>query len=309
MRDALALLAIVSLLAWATDARAQAEPETPPEVPEAPPAEESAPPSPPKAASGPAGTRLEGDDETTRSLERALVVRGGLVLRPWSIELEPGASYRYLEPSGARRDTFGSAVALRLGLPLAAQAEARVPFVLHDRQSGLGTSSGIGDVELGLTKLLRFERGSVPELLFTGRWKTATGTNGRVPTGTGANALEALFTAVKRDDPLVLLGSVYYVWNIRSGDDHLGDALGAVLAVILAATPNTSVLLDVDASSFSASKIGGQRVGGTDRLSAILEVGVSTIVSSDLVLDVTIGMGLTAAAPDLQLAVRLPFRL
>ncbi len=250
------------------------------------------------------------DEETTRALERTLVRRGGLVLRPWSGELEPGASYRYNAPSSGRRDTFASSLTFRLGLPWAAQADVRVPFVFHDRQSGVGTRSGLGDVDVGLTKLLLRERKSVPELLFTGRWKTTTGASGGpLSVGSGANGLQGLLTAVKRDDPLVLLGALYYVWNMRTGDVDPGDATGLVLGVILAATPETSVLLDVDLASMSATTIGGRRVAETDRLSGILEIGASTIVGRDLLLNLTVGIGITPSAPDLHLAIALPFRM
>jgi hypothetical protein len=249
-----------------------------------------------------------GDEETTRALERALVRRGGLVLRAWSAEIEPGVAYRYQEPNGRRRDTFSSSLTLRLGLPWAAQGEVRVPFVLHDRRSGAGKTSGLGDVVVGLTKLLLMERKLVPELLFTARWKTTTGASGREPTGSGAHGLQGLLTALKRDDPVVLLGSLYYVWNIRSGDVDLGDAAGVILGIALAATPRTSVLLDLDLASISATAVGGQRSAGTERLSGLLEIGVSTILVRDLLLNFTAEIGVTPDAPDLQLIVALPFR-
>jgi hypothetical protein len=259
----------------------------------------------------PSTKKLHADDEeTTRALERALVRRGALVLRQWSVELEPGASYRYNEPSIGRRDTFGSSVTLRLGLPWAAQIDVRVPFVLHDRQSGVGTGSGLGDIDVGLTKLLLRERAFVPELLFTGRWKTTTGASGGpLSVGSGANGLQGLLTALKRDDPLVLFGSAYYVWNMPSGDVDLGDTTGLVLGLILAATPGTSVLLDVDVASISATTLRGRRVAKTDRLSGILEIALSTIVGRDLLLNFTVGIGVTPSAPDLHLAVALPFRM
>ncbi len=252
----------------------------------------------------------DADEETARALERVLVQRGALVLRPWLAEIEPLVAYGYREQDSLRRDTFSSSLTLRLGLPWAAQGEVRAPFVLYDRQSGAGTSSGLGDVTVGLTKLLIMERESVPELLFTARWKTTTGSSdGQLPTGSGAHGLQGVLTAVKRLDPLVLVGSPYYVWNLRSGDVALGDGLGVILAVILAATPETSVALDVDVASFSATVAGGQPLAGTDRLSGVLEIGVSTIVARNLLLNVIAGVGVTPAAPDLRLAVSVPFRL
>jgi len=121
--------------------------------------------------------------------------------------------------------------------------------------------------------------------------------------------LQGLVTAVKRDDPLVLFGSAYYVWNVRSGDVDPGDAVGGILGLLMAATPDTSVLLDVDAASFFATRVGGERLGATDRLSAVIELGASTLVSRSLLLNVTAGIGITPSAPKFQLTVTVPLRI
>ena len=251
-------------------------------------------------------------DETTRTLERALVRQGGLVLRPGVFELEPGLVYAYREVNAVRRDALTSALTLRLGLPWGTQGDVQAPYVLLDRQAGLGTTSGLGDVDVALTKqlLVGGPARSVPDLLLTVHWKTATGASGgSLPPGTGTHSIAGFLTAVERDDPLVLLVSIYYSWNLRARDLDRGDAIGAILRMLLAATPNTSLLLGIDAASFFATTLQGQSVPGSERLIAVLDLGLATILWRDLFLNVTAGIGITPAAPDFQIAIALPFRL
>jgi hypothetical protein len=251
-------------------------------------------------------------DETARALERALVRQGALVLRPWSSELEPGFSYVYREANAVRRDTIVGALAGRIGLPLSAQGDVRVPWVLLDRAPGFRSGSGLGDIELGVTKqlLVGAPATSIPDVLIAGRWKAPSGgSTGDLPAGTGAHSFQALLTAVGRDDPLVLVGSVYYVWNLRAGQLDRGDAAGVILRTLLAATPNTSLLIGVDAATVFATRSLGRIAPGSERLSAVLEIGLSQIRARDLFLNVTTGIGITPVAPDFQLSVALPFRL
>jgi hypothetical protein len=187
------------------------------------------------------------------------------------------------------------------------QTDLYVPYVFYDRQSKRGSSSDIGDVDLGLTKRLVSEADRVPELLLTGRWKTRTGkSSGDLPTGTGTDALQAALTAVKREEPLVLFATPSYTANLRSGDVEYGDTVGAKLGVLLAATPDTSLLLDVDVNSSFATRVGGFEIGDSDRLSGVLELGLARVLSRSLFFNTTAGIGFTRAAPDFRLAVSLP---
>ncbi|HEX9400247.1 MAG TPA: hypothetical protein VF912_09075 [Anaeromyxobacter sp.] len=251
-------------------------------------------------------------DETARALERALVRQGGLVLRPAAIELEPDLDYLYRESNALRRDTVTGTITARIGLPLGAQADARVPYMIADHSPGFRTRSALGDVALGLTKqLLVGGPGTpLPDLLLTARWKTTTGaSDGDRSPGTGANTIQALFTGVRRDDPLVLVGTAYYMWSLRSGDVARGDAVGVILRTLLAATPDTSLLIGFDVASVFATKAKGVTEPGTDRLSGVLNIGLYTSVARDLFLNVAAGVGVTPAAPDFELTVALPFRL
>jgi hypothetical protein len=259
-----------------------------------------------------AGGQTKERDETARALERALVRQGGLVLRPWSIEVEPGLDYAYRDSEPNRRETIAAALVGRLGLPLGAQADVGVPYVLLDRAPGLRSGSGLGDVQLGVTKQLVYggAGSSRPDLLVTTRWKTTTGASGGdLPPGTGSHSLQAFLTAVARDDPLVLLGSLYYVWNLRTRDLVPGDSAGVILRILLAATPSASLLTGIDAAHVFATTSQGHSVPGSERLSAILELGLSTVLARNLSLNVTTGIGVTSVAPAFRLAFSVPFRL
>jgi hypothetical protein len=252
-----------------------------------------------------------GDEEDmTRALERALVRLGGLVLPEGTVEIEPEVSYSYGEANGAtRRDTLTSALTFRLGLPWAMQTDLFVPYVISDRQSGVGSITGLGDIEISLAKRLIAEGELIPELLLTGRWKPPTGaSDGPLQTGTGTHALQAQLTALKRQDPLVIIGRLSYTKNLQSGEVAPGDILGGRLGIILAATPDTSVLLNVDVNSSFATQVGGQPIADTDRLRGVVEVGLVTVLSRDFLFNITTGVGFTPATPDFQLTVSLPIQ-
>ncbi len=249
------------------------------------------------------------EEEASCALERALVLQSGRVIPRGAVEVEPEISYFYSEPNGRRRDTFISVLTARLGLPWAAQAEVRVPYFIHDRIADVDSSSGLGDIELALTKQVLSEREFVPALLVSGRWKTTSGkSEGVLPTGTGTDALQASLTAVKAQDPLVFFGTVRYTANIPSGQRHPGDSVGGKLGVFLAATPDTSLLLDIDVELNFPSEFGEQEITGTDRLAGIVEIGLATILGRATLLNITTGIGFTSTAPDFRLTVSLPVR-
>ena len=99
------------------------------------------------------------------------------------------------------------------------------------------TNTGLGDVEIGLTKQLFEERIGRPGLLAGLSWKTSTGDvdeNG-VSLGSGGDALQGSLTAVKRLDPLVLFGSLSYTDNLDASiagqTVEAGDLIGLKLGL------------------------------------------------------------------------------
>ncbi len=248
------------------------------------------------------------DEDEDGALERALVRRGAGVLPPLALDLEPALVYGYGELGGARRDSVRSLLGLRLGLPWQAQAEATLPLVF-ERQEHVGRRFGVGDVWLGVTKLLLAERPAVPELLMTASWKLPTGNSqGPLPLGNGASTVQPGVTALKRLDPVVLYAHLYYAFNLPAGQLDLGDAAGTALGTVLAATPDTSLSATVDVASWQVTRVAGARLDGSDRLSGTLRLAASTILSRRFLLNVATVIGFTPAAPDFALEVALPAR-
>lgn len=205
-------------------------------------------------ATAPSTSVAHEPEKAERALEWALIRERGLLLRPGSVELEPGLGYSYqaynalqvintgsglaLRPGTLKHETLGSSLELRVGLPWELQADIRVPYILSDRRSSIsGTSaqtrndSGLGDISLALTKQLLHEKGWRPNLLGTVLWKSKSGkaefgsvtapdgtaslsTTNATFLGTGFNTIQAGLTAVKRQDPLVYFGTLSYAANL-----------------------------------------------------------------------------------------------
>jgi len=255
-------------------------------------------------------------DDSAAALERALLLRGGGILPPGVVEAVPEFFYVYDEPiRGVRRDTFGTALTTRLGLPRSTQADLTVPFIVRDHQSNYGNSSGVGDVRVGLTKQLLsdYEHGTM--LFVRGEWRAPTGSiKKRPPTGFGQDGARVVLTVTKQDDPLVLFGNVSHTWNLGSARLSngmrldSGNVFGGRFGAFLAATPDTSLLAAISLNSSDSDRIDDRIVAATDRLRGSIEFGITNIISRNLFIDLNADIGFTRAAPDLVLSFSLPYR-
>lgn len=293
------------------------------------------------AGTAPGGGSADGSAEPElNALNRVLVDKGGLLLRPWSVELQPEASYSYkgsnglliIDNNGQRTavahdvdlNRFETALIGRLGLPWQSQAEVKVPYLYaqEDSSSGVQTDSrgqaGLGDVELALTHQFVRESGWWPDLLLEGRWKTNTGKdafdggNGTLPLGTGFNGLSARVTAVKTIDPVVLIGTAGYTRNfegkregfrIDPGDQWLGS-----LSAVLAAGPGVSLRTGTSVGFSDEATVDGDRVAGSDRVDARLNFGLGATITERALLDLGFGVGVTDDAPDFTTRAGLGYR-
>ncbi len=302
--------------------------ETPP-APPAPPAQSAKPPAKPPAE------QSAQKDESARALERTLVREGGLVLPAGAVEVEPRLEYTYrgtdalaivspaglaqIGPQDVKRNELEASLGLRAGLPHLWQVELRVPFAwLHENrattQSESERVSGWGDVELGAAKQLLTERTGRPSVLASINWKTGTGANaaGRLSPGNGFHQLQAAFTAVKRQDPLVFFGALSYtavLERTRDGSEvDPGDAVGFKSGALLAASPETSLRAGFELSRSSRAKVAGSGIPGSDATVAMLELGFASLLSPRTLVDLQFAIGLTPDSPDFQLRLSLPVR-
>lgn len=256
------------------------------------------------------------DDELLGALESSLVRQGASVLARGVVELEPELSYFYDEPDRERRrDNTGLALTTRVGLSDSVQADLRLPYVIRDQWSGVGHSSGWGDVRLGLTAELRRERDNAPGFLAFAQWRTTTGDIDRTPpTGFGQNALQFGVSVIRRQDPVVLFGSLSYTSNLghaqlRDGNRlDAGNVFGGRLGAYLAATPDTSFYLGIAVNSSAADHFNSRRIDESDRLRGVVELGTSTAIGQGKFLNLSAGFGVTPAAPKFFLSASIPIR-
>lgn len=298
------------------------------------------------AAFSPERASSADEDAARTALERTIIEKGGLLLNPWSLEVAPGFSYIHssseevivdgftvlpvlvvgdITSERVRRDTYMPSLTLRLGLPKDLQAEVYVPYshatekiVTSENEETGHASTGFGDIEAGLTWQAFREKGWFPDLLTGLRWKTTTGrspfgtTDDDLALGTGFNGVQATVTMLKLRDPLALYAGLSYTANLAahktSGRIDPGDTAGFQLGMGLSLNPDTSINFGWDQRFTGETTLQGEDVPGTNLTVGMLRVGASYILSRKVSLDVSLGIGITADAPDMQATVSIPVK-
>jgi hypothetical protein len=310
-------------------AQAQAETETPPAAPSVP-----APVSRPSAP----GQVTATEEEAERALERTLTAQGALLLPYGQVEVEPSFSYtrRHVNvPALAtlngvtvpvnqevRDNEFQPSVFARLGLPFDAQLEASAPYdiIEQERVTNVGgaarvaqsaTGSGNGDVSVGLAKTLLREKKWWPDLIARVTWDTPTGQaqdNG-VALGGGFNEIIGQVVALKRQDPLAFVARASYQKTLNQVRGiEPGNEAEFFLGTFLATSPNTSLQVSLDQTFADDVKFKGNKIKDSDQVSSTLNLGISSILARNVLLQLVGGVGLTPDAPDYSVTVSLPMR-
>ncbi|HEX7158359.1 MAG TPA: transporter [Edaphobacter sp.] len=194
-----------------------------------------------------AGYDLE-ERQASEALDRALLVRGGLLVPKGTLEIDNttsyfSSSYDHLTVNGfallpilvvgditsqrVRKDVLMPSFTTRLGLPWKMQAEVNVPYgyelirtVDSNNKETSESTFGLGDVSFGASRQLTFERGKVPDLVANLRAKTVTGVDAfnlqssQTALGTGFYSISGNLTAAKSSDPVVFFGNLSYTNNL-----------------------------------------------------------------------------------------------
>lgn len=192
----------------------------------------------------------ETERRATESLDQALVVRGGLLLPPGTLEIDNTVSYFSassdhvtidgfallpilvvgdITSQRERKDILLPTFTTRLGLPKKFQMDFTVPYgyVLNRTVDALGKETsasqfGLGDIQAGVSRQLTFERGHVPDLLANLRFKSVTGANSyslassQISLGSGFYAVQGNLTAAKSSDPVVFFGNLSFTENLAA---------------------------------------------------------------------------------------------
>jgi Putative MetA-pathway of phenol degradation len=306
--------------------------------PPAPPAPRE--PEGPKTAQTkpPAPGEVEVDQAAAeRALEATLVQKGALLLPFGQAEVTPSFTYtrrtqnfptvvnvpggQALVEQDVRRNEFLFSGGLRVGLPLDSQLELALPYNLVDQsvvkksngtafQESSGTGHGLGDFSVGLAKTVVQEGAWWPDVILHVNWDTGTGerSDNDVVLDAGFQSLTGSVSLTKRQDPLVFVGGAFYKSVFENHNIDPGDSLGFNLGTFLAASPNTSLYAILNQSFIDQFKVGGQSINGSNRVESILSLGASSILGRNVLLDGSVGIGLTDDSPDYTVSISLPIR-
>ena len=299
--------------------------------------------APAGAQEGPGELALD-PEAAERALERTLVSRGQLLLPVGQVEVEPSLTYEYSDRDVGfvitSTDTDGDGLAdeqsveavqrqrneltlpleVRVGLPRDSQFELRVPFIYEkfDQQAGEDvddiasdedSTSGLGDIRVGFAKTLARESGAIPDIVGRISWDTATGKEtDSLSLTTGYHELLGSLSAVRRLDPLVLTGGIFYETSLERDDVDPGDVFGFNVGTTLAASPATALSFGFNAAFRDETEVQNETVNGSDQNQAFITFGVSSVVRRNALLSVNVGAGLTDDSPDYFISASLPIR-
>jgi hypothetical protein len=186
--------------------------------------------------------------QATEALDQALIVRGGLLLPPGTLELDHTVSYfsassDHVNVNGfallpvlvvgditsqrVREDYLLPAFTARLGLPHKLQLDFRVPYgyelIRTVDATNVQTSSssfGLGDISAAISRQLTSEHGRVPDLVANVLYKSTTGkdafdlSSSQTTLGTGFQSIIGNVTFAKSSDPVVFFGNLSYTANL-----------------------------------------------------------------------------------------------
>ena len=277
------------------------------------------------------------EGEAERALERSLTLAGALLLPPGILEIEPSLSYARQEDSSPilvmpedqlfaaetelNADSITADLELRLGLPWDSQFEIGLPYRWREvesvnsvgfRPTDSASQSGaaLGDIRLGFAKTLLREGLWRPDLIGRITWDTSSGElkeNG-VPLGGGFDELRGSLTAIKRQDPLAVVGGLAYEYSFEDGQIQPGQTIAANFGTFIALSPETSMRFLFAGAYQDESSLAGEDIAGSDQILGTFVVGGTTLLAPGLLLNLSVNIGLTDDADDFGLSVSLPFR-
>jgi len=200
------------------------------------------------------------------------------------------------------------------------------------------TSSGmgLGDVNLNLSYHLMSESLARPSVYVGLGFKARTGqdvfeTTDAVknpPTGSGFNSVSLTFNAVKTSDPAVVYGTLSYSYAIPRTDvvlnrpndqppilvnfypgDNIGYGFGMAYALNYKITVSVGYQQSINLISHITNLgLPHNELPNSMTDAATIRFGVVWRVNDKTVVDLSVSPGLTLDAPDLQVALRIPYR-
>ena len=241
-------------------------------------------------------------------------------------------------------DTFVAALTGRYGLTNRLELDAKIPYVYRSQSTEArpygvpnGVESlfsangrGIGDVELGAR--YQFNAGGPNQPYYIGglNFKTRTGKDpfsvpytvlsgsnaalqATLPTGSGFYSIQPSLTAIYPSDPAVFFGGINYIWNFKRnvgngwGEIDPGNAYGFNFGMGMSLNDKTSFSIGYEHTVVAPVQQNGQDMPGslTSELGTLL-FGYAYQLNPTTNINLTLGVGVTRYAPDVQVTLRVP---
>lgn len=246
------------------------------------------------------------------------------------------------------RDAFYAALTTRYGLANRLEVEAKIPYVYSSTSTltrPLATpsvtdtefdasGSDIGDIELGARYQINAFRGDNLVYIGSMRLKLPTGTGPfdvdydpvtnlqkRLPTGSGFYGLQAGVSFLYPSDPVVFFSGINYQHNFERdvgngfGRIRPGDVVDLNFGMGLALNEKASFSFGYQHSVvYGMTQVGPAAPGKTLSPTSTTQLGTARFgltyaLSPKTAVNLSLGIGVTRETPDLELTVRIPFRL
>lgn len=284
-----------------------------------------------------------GEAETINSVERTLQQKGSILLPKGTMQVEPSISWAHFSSNRISvdgliildvftvgeiatetisRDIYVENIALKYGLYNNFQVDVKIPFRgEYDRITDTNSSettnhtSGMGDIDIGLSRQIGWEEGWRPDLIAAVGVKTTSGRdpyNKEIGLGTGHWAVRTSLIAAKTSDPAVVFGSLTYTYNFSRddieglGEVDPGDTVGYSLGTAIALSYQTAINFSFDHSLTFKTKSNGSEINGTFLNIANFRAGLNWAISERASVDFGVSMGLTKDSPDVTVELRFP---
>ena len=271
-----------------------------------------------------------------RALERTLTEQGALLLPKGFMEVSPSVAYTRRETTtpvfanvgslvlanvDTKRNEVQANLNLKVGLPWTSQLEIGLPYNFVDQSAILnlgsagritssGSANGFGDIQIALAKQLLREKGVLPDLVFRVIYGTGSGDRGTndVTLDSGYPSLGGQLTFLKRQDPLAFVANIAYTKKYERDNIEPGDQFSFSVGAVLAASPDTSLQFSFAQAISRDIRVNGTAIRESDQNQGILSIGASSILGKGVLLNLSVGIGVTNDAPDYVVQLSLPIR-
>lgn len=258
----------------------------------------------------------------------------------------PSVTIGLIDVRNVTSNTYLAAVAARYGVTSRFEVDAKLPYVYRSDSTAsqpantqdqsippsvfTADGNGIGDVEFGSRYQINQPKPEGPYFIAGLRVKTATGKDPfevdtdpnvkgpggdplqtELPTGSGFWAVQPSLTALFTSDPAAFFGTVSYMWNkdrkVSGIEFDPGDTIGFNFGVGVALNEKASFSLGYDHVVLGKTKRDGVDLPGTivTHVGTLL-IGCSYRLSETANLNFSLGIGVTPAASNVQLGLRIP---